>query len=260
MSSDARFDMTAWNDGAGPSSLLGDVTAGKKRKRSLAKQAAAAAASSPSRDEQEEDVEDEEEDDASDGLPGADEAAHQSDPLNAASSHRTVQPLTPAELEAYEKKERRKGLIYISRIPRGMTPSKVRHLLSQFGDVSRLFLQDGSAAAAGGGGGGPAGNSKGKKKGKHVSANYTEGWVEFEDKRVARGTAELLNAQPIGVAMGSCFGGGGCGAKKGGLGHSKRRWRDEVWTMRYLPGFKWNRLSEQLGEWTCSTALPTCST
>ncbi|CEH15214.1 TBP-binding protein, activator of basal transcription (contains rrm motif) [Ceraceosorus bombacis] len=123
-----------------------------------------------------------------------------------------------------------------------MTPSKVRHLLSQFGDVSRLFLQDGSAGAqAKGSNQGPR-----EKRKKHVSANYTEGWVEFEDKRVARGTAELLNAQPIGVAMGSCFGGGGGGAKKGGLGHSKRRWRDEVWTMRYLPGFKWNRLSEQL--------------
>jgi ESF2/ABP1 family protein len=45
------------------------------------------------------------------------------------------------------------------------------------------------------------------------------------------------------------FGGGGGGSKKnGGTPKNARRWRDEVWTMRYLPGFKWGRLSEQIGE------------
>lgn len=40
--------------------------------------------------------------------------------------------------------------------------------------------------------------------------------------------AEILNAQPI-------------GGKKG------TRWRDDVWTMKYLPKFKWNMLTEQIG-------------
>lgn len=40
--------------------------------------------------------------------------------------------------------------------------------------------------------------------------------------------AEMLNAQPI-------------GGKKG------TRWRDDVWTMKYLPKFKWNMLTEQIG-------------
>ena len=60
-------------------------------------------------------------------------------------------------------------------------------------------------------------------------AHYTEGWVEFKDKRVARSVAEMLNAQPIGGKKGS-------------------RWRDDVWTMKYLPKFKWNMLTEQIGE------------
>lgn len=60
-------------------------------------------------------------------------------------------------------------------------------------------------------------------------AHFTEGWVEFKDKRVARSVAEMLNAQPI-------------GGKKG------TRWRDDVWTMKYLPKFKWNMLTEQIGE------------
>ena len=58
--------------------------------------------------------------------------------------------------------------------------------------------------------------------------HYTEGWVEFKDKKVARSVAEMLNAQPI-------------GGKKG------TRWRDDIWTMKYLPRFKWNMLTEQVG-------------
>jgi len=53
--------------------------------------------------------------------------------------------------------------------------------------------------------------------------------VEFKDKKVARSVAEMLNAQPIGGKKGS-------------------RWRDDVWTMKYLPKFKWNMLTEQVGE------------
>jgi hypothetical protein len=59
--------------------------------------------------------------------------------------------------------------------------------------------------------------------------HFTEGWVEFKDKKVARKVADMLNAQPI-------------GGKKG------TRWRDDVWTMKYLPKFKWNMLTEQVGE------------
>lgn len=59
--------------------------------------------------------------------------------------------------------------------------------------------------------------------------HFTEGWVEFKDKKVARTVAMMLNAQPIG-------------------GKKSTRWRDDVWTMTYLPKFKWNMLTEQIGE------------
>lgn len=77
--------------------------------------------------------------------------------------------------------------------------------------------------------------SKSKKSSKHTPARFTEGWAEFADKRVGRVAAEMLNARPIGSA------GGGSG-KRG------KRWKDDVWTMKYLPGFKWGMLSEQIGE------------
>lgn len=52
---------------------------------------------------------------------------------------------------------------------------------------------------------------------------------------MAKIVASTLNAQPIG------FSSGGRASNK-----NARRWRDDVWTMRYLPGFKWHMLSEQM--------------
>jgi ESF2/ABP1 family protein len=70
------------------------------------------------------------------------------------------------------------------------------------------------------------GKQRKQKEGRHTSHNFKEGWVEFLDKRVARSVAEMLNAQPIGQS---------------------KRWKDDVWTMQYLPRFRWDQLSEQVG-------------
>ncbi|KAH9077489.1 hypothetical protein EDB83DRAFT_2350299 [Lactarius deliciosus] len=104
---------------------------------------------------------------------------------------KVVKPLTPEALAAFRAAQERAGVIYISRIPPGMQPTKVRHLMTQYGEVGR------------------------------------EGWVEFKDKKIARSVADMLNAQPI-------------GGKKG------TRWRDDVWTLKYLPKFKWHMLTEQV--------------
>lgn len=67
------------------------------------------------------------------------------------------------------------------------------------------------------------------KKQRHQAANFTEAWVEFLDKNVAKTVARMLNAEVI-------------GGKKGD------RWRDDIWTMKYLSGFKWEMLGEQVGK------------
>ncbi|KAM0789102.1 hypothetical protein ACM66B_003158 [Microbotryomycetes sp. NB124-2] len=115
------------------------------------------------------------------------------------------------------------GLVYLSRIPPGMGPPKVKHLLSAYGDVGRIYLARADKDA------GASASSKGKKRQreKHQEHRFSEGWVEFLDKRVARSVAEMLNANTI-------------GGKKG------TRWRDDVWTMKYLPRFRWDMLSEQV--------------
>jgi len=134
-----------------------------------------------------------------------------------AHSEKIVKPLTPEALAAFNTVQARSGVIYISRIPPGMQPAKVRHLLSQYGEVGRVYLQQEDAKTA-------------YLRRKHTTTkkpHFIEGWVEFKDKRVARSVAGMLNAQPV-------------GGKKG------TRWRDDVWTMKYLPKFKWNMLTEQI--------------
>ncbi|EMD40600.1 hypothetical protein CERSUDRAFT_148771 [Gelatoporia subvermispora B] len=132
-------------------------------------------------------------------------------------SDKVVKPLTPEALAAFKAAQEKAGVVYISRIPPGMRPTKVRHLMSAYGEVGRVYLQQEDPKRA----------YLRRKYTSTKKAHYTEGWVEFRDKRVARSVAEMLNAQPI-------------GGKKG------TRWRDDVWTMQYLPKFKWNMLTEQI--------------
>ncbi|GBE79352.1 hypothetical protein BKA93DRAFT_812575 [Sparassis latifolia] len=132
-------------------------------------------------------------------------------------SEKVVQPLTAEALSAFQAAQEKAGVIYISRIPPGMRPTKVRYIMSEYGEVGRVYLQQEDPKRA----------YLRRKYTSTKKAHYTEGWVEFKDKKVARSVAEMLNAQPI-------------GGKKG------TRWRDDVWTMKYLPKFKWNMLTEQI--------------
>ncbi|GAA5841084.1 hypothetical protein JCM11251_008013 [Rhodosporidiobolus azoricus] len=113
------------------------------------------------------------------------------------------------------------GLIYLSRIPPGMGPGKVKHLLGQFGEVGRIYLARADAGKE------VSAAKRAKQRERHQSHNFKEGWVEFMDKRVARSVAEMLNAQTIG-------------------GKKSERWHDDIWTMRYLPRFRWDQLSDQV--------------
>jgi ESF2/ABP1 family protein len=150
---------------------------------------------------------------------------------------KVVTPLTPEALAAFKAAQDRAGVIYISRIPPGMQPAKVRYLMSTFGEIGRIYLQqegvcfsflcfNGFASIIG-----TTDAKTAYLRRKYTSTkkpNFVEGWVELKDKKVARSVADMLNAQPI-------------GGKKG------TRWRDDVWTMKYLPRFKWNMLTEQVG-------------
>jgi ESF2/ABP1 family protein len=113
----------------------------------------------------------------------------------------------------------RTGVVYLSRLPPRLTPQKVRQLLAPFGSpVLRVFLAPESTEEY----------TRRTKAGGSKRKRFTEGWIEFEDKKVAKWVAENLNAERI-------------GQKKGDFLY------DDLWCLKYLPKFKWHHLNEQIG-------------
>jgi ESF2/ABP1 family protein len=58
-----------------------------------------------------------------------------------APAEKVVKPLTKEALASFKAEQEKAGVIYISRIPPGMRPPKVRHLMSAYGKVGRVYLQ-----------------------------------------------------------------------------------------------------------------------
>ncbi|XP_028923029.1 activator of basal transcription 1 [Ornithorhynchus anatinus] len=108
------------------------------------------------------------------------------------------------------------GIVYLGHIPPRFRPPHVRNLLSVHGEVGRVFFQPEERFI----------RRKKKKAGSH-SKDYSEGWVEFRDKRVAKLVAASLHNTPIGTKR-------------------KSRFRYDLWNMKYLHRFKWIHLSERL--------------
>ncbi|KAI8904043.1 hypothetical protein EDD86DRAFT_184028, partial [Gorgonomyces haynaldii] len=126
-------------------------------------------------------------------------------------------PLTQEKLKKFQEKIERTGVCYMSRVPPFMKHTKVRSLLSKYGEIGRIYLnpEDPKITAR-------------RKKYKHNKRkNFTEGWIEFMDKKTARQTAEQLNGTQIG-------------------GKKRSFYYEDLWNIKYLPKFKWNHLTEQL--------------
>ncbi|XP_067665461.1 activator of basal transcription 1-like [Haliotis asinina] len=125
--------------------------------------------------------------------------------------HVRVSDESESESKSKAKKPKEPGIIYLSRIPMMMNVTTIRSIFSQYGEVGKIFLQP---------------DTKGHKRGKKVRC-FSEGWVEFEDKRKAKRVAANLNNQQIG-------------------GKRKSPWFEEIWNIKYLPKFKWAHLNERL--------------
>lgn len=125
--------------------------------------------------------------------------------------------LTKKNLVASEAAVKKSGVVYISRIPPGMKPSALRSLLSRYGALNRIFLAPED----------PAARARRKKAGGNKRVLFTEGWIEFVKKKEAKAACDLLNGRQIGGKKGSFF-------------------RDDIWNLVYLKGFKWQNLTEQI--------------
>ncbi|XP_023940374.1 uncharacterized protein LOC112047479 [Bicyclus anynana] len=119
--------------------------------------------------------------------------------------------LEPKQVKS--KKTRKRGIIYLSTIPPYMNVAKIREIFSQYGDVGRIYLQSSS--------------KPGEKRKMRRPNLFTEGWVEFEKKSVAKSVTSLLNNTKIGT-------------------RKKSRYYDMIWNIKYIPRFKWIHLSERL--------------
>lgn len=123
------------------------------------------------------------------------------------------------EVEAAAKKTRKSGVLYISRVPPFMKPQTLKHFLEPHAakGLGRIFLTPEDHTQ----------HSARVKRGGNKKKSYTDGWVEFNSKTEAKVAAEALNGNII-------------GGKKGGYYH------DDIWNIKYLKGFKWQHLTEQI--------------
>jgi ESF2/ABP1 family protein len=114
-------------------------------------------------------------------------------------------------------KKNKTGVVYLSSLPPYLKPFALKTLLVQrgFEPITKIFLSPSVHST----------RSSGKRGNRRKT--YTDGWVEFASKKTAKICAETLNANIV-------------GGRKGGWYH------DDVWNMKYLKGFKWADLMEQV--------------
>lgn len=140
-----------------------------------------------------------------------------SDDENDISLPGATKPLAKKNLVSTAKAIRRSGVVYISRIPPFMRPGKLRTLLEPYGKINRTYLTPED----------PLSHTRRVRGGGNKRRSFVDGWVEFVRKKDAKRCVDLLNAQTIGGKKGSYY-------------------RDDIWSMVYLRGFKWHNLAEQI--------------
>jgi ESF2/ABP1 family protein len=154
-----------------------------------------------------------------DAIHDADEGAGPSDEGAAPGrAPKVIKPLTKKRLEKHLEAAEARGVLHFTRIPPYLKPNKLRDLLSGYGtEVLRIYLkQEGAQARAGR-----------LRAGGNKKKNYTEGWVEFDDKRKAKRLANTLNNTPIG-------------------GGNRKFYAHDLWNVLYLHKFKWHDLTETI--------------
>lgn len=127
--------------------------------------------------------------------------------------------LTPEQLAKEQKKIKRTGVCYLSSIPPYMKPVKLRSVLSKFGKLDRIFLKPEDQGSY----------QKRVKYGGNKKKRFTEGWVEFVKKSDAKLCAQTMNGNIL-------------GGKKSSYYH------DDIINIKYLPGFKWFDLTQQIAK------------
>jgi len=121
------------------------------------------------------------------------------------------------ESKEYSEKLKNRAVIYISHIPPKMTPTKLKTILSSFGEVTRVYLVEEN----------PNARKRRRKNGGNSRKKYIEGWIEFQDRKVAKQVAKELNNTPISNSKHDAHYG-------------------DIWNLKYLRKFQWSHLTEKV--------------
>lgn len=128
------------------------------------------------------------------------------------------------KLKKEAEKAHKRGVCYISRVPPGMDHVKLRQLLSQYGEIQRIYLAPQNSSSIDK----VNDNNKSRKRGGGAKAQaYSEGWVEFASKSNAKRVANLLNGEQIG-------------------GKKRSQFYYDHWNIKYLSKFKWDNLTDEI--------------
>jgi len=129
-----------------------------------------------------------------------------------------VHKLFLEETEDFNARLKRRGVIFIGRIPPRMGPTKAKALLGEFGVVTRIYLEEEDKSAR---------KRRQRATGSRGGKRYTEGWVEYEDKKIAKRVALALNNAPI-------------------TNHKRSVHYGDLWSLKYLSKFQWSHLTEKV--------------
>jgi hypothetical protein len=128
-------------------------------------------------DDDDDDEEEEEQDVDSDG-----------NKVVSAKRPKKIHRLSLTETENFNEKLKKRGVLYIARIPPKLTPTKIKSLLSEFCEVTRVYLVPEDASVR---------KRRKKEHGRSGGKRYREGWVEMASKKKAKRIAMSLNNSQI---------------------------------------------------------------
>lgn len=125
--------------------------------------------------------------------------------------------MSPEALKEFNDAVEQTGVVFISRVPPFMSVTTLRRLLSQFGEIGRIYLTPEDKSVT----------KRRKRNGGTNKKKFVDGWVEFMRKKIAKRVCRSLNGTPIG-------------------GSHRNKFASDLWTLKYLRGFKWNHLTEKI--------------
>lgn len=133
-----------------------------------------------------------------------------------------AKPMSAKKIAKFKEKIDKSGIVYMSRVPPHMKPLKLRQMLEGHAKLGRIYMAPKDPPKS------SSSYGKDKKQGKQ----FSEAWIEFEDKKMGRAVAEMLNGTQMG-------------------GKLRSRYHDDLWTLKYLSKFKWDHLTEEIGAQSC---------